>query len=247
MAMLRQLTECRIALRMKRLSVIVAIVISFVLWYSVAADYGDGVTSGTYHLNQNDQKSTLVLRSDHSFQQDLSERGEVKHATGTWRRVGEGGIAFSKEFLNVSGQEPGADGTAYGDIHKDFGFLVSITLSQYHVLWYGRDDPSPTNSVSGTYTGHESGVSASLVLRPDHTFEQSINTLGVTKQAKASWNIGQNGDIVFSKDFLKNSGEALRNDETASHDGHLQGPNLQIEIAKTSTSGVPTFRKKQFF
>jgi len=232
---------------MKRLSVIFVVVVCFVLWYSVAADYGDGVTSGTYHLDQNDQTSTLVLKPDHSFQQELSEHGEVKRATGTWRRVGEGGIAFSKEFLNVSGQEPSADGTAYGDIHKDLGFLVSIKLRQYHVLWYGRADPSPTDTVSGTYTGDESGVSASLVLRPDHTFEQSINPLGVAKQAKGGWSISQNGDIVFSKDFLKTSGESLRSDETASHDGHLQGRNLQIQIAKTSRSGVPTFRKKQFF
>lgn len=233
---------------MRRLLVIFVAVVCFVLWYSVAADYGDGVTSGTYHLSQNDQTSTLVLKPDHSFQQELSEHGEVERATGTWRRVGEGGIAFSKEFLTVSGQEPGADGTAYGDVHKDLGFLVSIKLRQYHILWYGRVDPSPTNTVTpGTYNGDESGVSASLVLRPDHTFEQSITTLGVTKQAKGSWSVSQNGDIVFSKDFLKTSGEALRSDETASHDGHLQGPNLQIQIARTSRSGVPTFRKKQFF
>jgi hypothetical protein len=115
------------------------------------------------------------------------------------------------------------------------------------VLWYGKVDPSPTNTVSGTYTGDESGVSASLVLRPDHTFEQAINTLGVTKQAKGGWSISQNGDVIFSKDFLKSSGEALRNDETASVDGQLKGPNLQILIATTSKSGVPTFRKKQFF
>jgi hypothetical protein len=58
-------------------------------------------------------------------------------------RLGEGGLAFSKEFLVVSGQEPAADGTPYGEMHKDFGLFVSITLKQYHVLWYGRVDPSP--------------------------------------------------------------------------------------------------------
>lgn len=218
----------------------------FFLWYSVAADYGYKAVSGTYTFASNEERSTLVLKSDRSFQQELSKHGKVERATGTWRRIGESGVAFSKEFLILSGQEPGADGTAYGEFHKNFGFLVSLTLSQYHVLWYGRVDPSPTNTVFGTYTGDENGVSASLVLKPDHTFAQAINTLGVTKQAKGSWSFGQNGAIVFSKNFLKTSGEALRSDETASA-WDPKGSNLQVQIALTSSSGVPTYRKNQFF
>src|SRR5450432_2937366 len=136
------------------------LVVSFVLWYIVASDYGDGVASGTYLFAQDGETSILVLNPDHSFQQELTEHGEVKRATGTWRRIGEGGIAFSSEFLIVSGQEPGADGTAYADIHKHVGLFVSLILRQYHVLWYGRVDPSPTNTVSGTYAGDEPRVSA---------------------------------------------------------------------------------------
>jgi hypothetical protein len=219
--------------------------VSSALWYEIA-DYGDGVTSGTYRFAENGETSTLVLKPDHTFQQDLSERGEVRSATGTWRRIGESGIAFSKEFLLVSGQEPGADGTAYADMHKDFGLFVTLIPSQYHVLWYGRVDPSPGNSLSGTYAGDEPGVSATLTLKPDHTFEQLIHTVSVTQQANGSWSVGQNGDILFSKDFLKSSGEALRGDETATA-WEPKGSNLQIQIAMTSRSGVPTFRKKQLF
>jgi hypothetical protein len=83
--------------------------------------------------------------------------------TGTWRRIGESGVAFSKEFLIVSGQEPGADGTAYGEFDKHFGFLVSLTLSQYYVLWYGRVDPSPTNTISGVSRSRISSKAPSLV------------------------------------------------------------------------------------
>jgi hypothetical protein len=220
-------------------------VVCFVLWYSVASDYSDNVASGTYHLADDGETSTLILKLDHSFQQELSQQGNVAHATGTWRRIGEGGIVFSKEFLPVSGQEPGADGTAFADIQKDLGFRVSLALRQYHVLWYGRIDPR-TNTVSGTYAGDEPGVSATLVLKPDHSFEQVIHTLGIKKEAKGSWTVGQNGDIIFSKDFLKASGEALRSDETASA-WDPKGSNLQIQIAMTSRSHVPTFRKKQFF
>jgi hypothetical protein len=218
-----------------------------VLWYSVASDYGDGVVSGTYRLAQNGETSTLVLKPDHTFQQELSEHGKVKRATGTWRRIGEGGITFSKEFLTVSGEEPSPDGTAYADIRKDFGFLVSLSLRQYHVLWYGKVDPLPTNTAVGIYAGDQSEASTSLVLKPDHTFEQVIHILDITKQAKGNWSLAQNGDIIFSKDFLKTSGEALRSDETASAWDPKGSNNLQIQITMTSSSGVPTFRKKQFF
>lgn len=222
------------------------LVVCFVIWYSVVSDYGDAVASGSYYLAENGETSTLVLKPDHSFQQELSEHGEVKRATGTWHRIGEGGIAFSKEFLLVSGQEPGADGSAYAEIHKDLGLFVSLIPRQYQMLWYGRVDPSPSNAVSGTYAGGEPGVSATLTLKADHTFEQAIHTPSITNQAKGNWSVGQNGDIMFSKDFLKASGEALSSNETASASGP-KGSNLQVEIATTPGAGVPTFRKKQLF
>jgi hypothetical protein len=187
----------------------------------------------------------LVLKPDHSFQQEVNRSGKVEQAVGTWRRIGEGGIAFSTDFLTISGQEPGADGTAYGDIHKDFGLLVSIRLAQYHVLWYGRKDPSTNDPVSGTYTGDEPGVLATLVLRPDHTFQQTLSHLGTSKEVEGTWRFGQNGDVIFSKAFLKTSGDSLAEDETASA-WNPEGSNLQIQIAVTSKSGPPTFRKKQF-
>jgi hypothetical protein len=234
---------------MKRLLILcgslVVLAVGFALWYMIASDYGDGVASGTYHFAENGETSTLVLKPDHTFQQELSVRGESRSAIGTWRRNGQSGIAFSREILLVPGQEPGADGIAYAHIHKDFGFFVTLIPSQYHELWYGRVGPSPSNGVSGTYAGDEPGVSATLTLKQDRTFEQVIHTVSVTQQAKGSWSVGQNGDILFSKDFLKASGEALRSDETATA-WEPRGSNLQIQIAMTSRWGVPTFRKKVF-
>jgi hypothetical protein len=89
-------------------------------------------------------------------------------------------------------------------------------------------------------------VSATLILKPDHTFEQVIHTVSITKQATGSWSVGQNGDINFSKDFLKASGETLRSNETATA-WSPKGSGLQIQITMTSKSGVPTFCKKQLF
>jgi hypothetical protein len=34
----------------------------FVLWYTLASDYGDGVASGVYRFSQDGQISTLILR-----------------------------------------------------------------------------------------------------------------------------------------------------------------------------------------
>jgi hypothetical protein len=223
--------------------VLVLSLFCFVLWFVIASDYSDKVVSGRYQLVQNCETSTLILKPDHSFHQELTRQGKTEHAEGSWRLFGEGHIAISKEFLRVSGQEPGPDGTAYGDIHKTLGFFVSLRLSQYHVLWYGRGDPSNGDPVSGTYSGDEPGVPATLVLKPDRTFEQTVTNLGIAKHAVGSWSFNRAGDISFSKAFLKTSGEPLRADETASA-WNPKGSNLQIEIAVTSKSGEPTFRKR---
>jgi hypothetical protein len=102
----------------------------FSIWYSVAADYGYGAVSGTYTFRQHGEESTLVLGKDRTFQQDLRRNGIVQHAEGTWRRLGEGGMVFSSEFLKLSGQESRPDGQADGEVRKHFlGLLVSIDLA----------------------------------------------------------------------------------------------------------------------
>jgi hypothetical protein len=99
---------------MKRLLIrggcLVVLVISLLLWYMVASDYGDGVASGTYQFAENGESSTLVLKPDHSFQQELIEHGEVKHATGTWRRIGEGALRFQRSFYPYLGRNLGPMG-----------------------------------------------------------------------------------------------------------------------------------------
>jgi hypothetical protein len=217
----------------------------FLLWYGVAADYSDGVASGRYRLAQDGETSTLLLNPDHTFQISMIRLGKEQHAAGTWRQVGEGGIAFSKEFSILPGQETRPDGSAFADMHKDFGLFVSLALRQYQVVWYGKVDSSSKDGVSGTYAGDENGIPATLILKADHTFEQSVTYLGVRKQAQGKWILGQNGNISFSKEFLKTSGEPLSDNETASA-MDPQGSNLQVEIAVVSKSGPPTFRKSFF-
>ena len=82
--------------------VVVLLFICFVLWATVAMDYGDSVAVGTYSLAENGETSTLVLKPDHTFQQDLNQSGKMQHAEGTWRCFAEGGIEFSQQFLVLS-------------------------------------------------------------------------------------------------------------------------------------------------
>jgi hypothetical protein len=109
-----------------------AILLAIVLfwgWYYIAADYSYGAVSGTYTLSLNGEKSTLILNQDRSFQQELSRDGKVERTQGTWRRLGQGGVVFSKEFLKVSGQEVRPDGQADGEVKKKLGLFLSIRLN----------------------------------------------------------------------------------------------------------------------
>jgi hypothetical protein len=97
-------------------------------WYWEGENFSDRAVSGTYTFRLNGETSTLVLRPDHSFQQELDSAGTVRRAEGSWHVFGEGGIAFSGEFLKVAGEEMGASGRPYGQIENWFG-IVSITLA----------------------------------------------------------------------------------------------------------------------
>src|ERR1700677_4243567 len=99
------------------------IVISFG-WLFFALDYGDHVVVGTYVMASSGQTCTLTLRADHSFHQERTQMGKTLTADGSCRRIGEGGLAFSKQFLIMPGQEPCPDGTSYGRIHKALGLFT---------------------------------------------------------------------------------------------------------------------------
>ncbi len=108
---------------------ILLLAILFWVWYSVAADYSYGAVSGTYAFSLNGETSTLILNKDRSFKQELSREGKVERTQGSWRRLGEGGVVFSKEFLKVSGQEVRPDGQVDGEVRKRLGLYLSVALN----------------------------------------------------------------------------------------------------------------------
>jgi hypothetical protein len=117
---------------------VLVVVVFFWVWYVVAADYGYGALSGTYILQSGPETSTLILRENRIFEQQQSHMGREERVRGTWRRVGEAGIAFSHEFLNTQQQNPGLDREVYGGVEKRrLGLIPYIVLDPV-------DSSSPT-------------------------------------------------------------------------------------------------------
>ena len=66
-----------------------------VVWYVIASDYSyDGIT-GTYVQRSTTEDSTLILKNDQHFEQEVTHDGVTQRAHGTWRRLGEGRIVLS--------------------------------------------------------------------------------------------------------------------------------------------------------
>ena len=216
-----------------------------ICWFVIASDYSDAAASGTYRLVHNGITSTLVLRPDHSFKQEVSVSNATQRAEGTWRRVGEGGVAFSRDFLTLPGEQPDEDGTAYSDMQRRFGILIRLSLRPYQVVWYGRSDPATTDPLVGRYQETEGTHSRTLVLNPDHTFDQTVAGFMQTASARGTWSVASNGDVVFSREFIKPSGQRLASGETAKSMDPRGSRFLQVEIAANEELGTLTYYKKQ--
>lgn len=94
-----------------------------ILWfgYMWLADYGDGVASGTYEALADGQRTTLVLKPDHTFHQTKASSDGPEQGDGTWRRIGEGGLVFSGTILALPHQRVMSNGEAYGTLNKTAG------------------------------------------------------------------------------------------------------------------------------
>jgi hypothetical protein len=99
------------------------------VWYWFAADYSYSAVSGAYAFQSNEESSILMLRKDKVFLQERTSHGKTERAKGTWRRVGEGGIVLSAEFLPVGQINARSDGSVDGEVQKSFLELIpSIVL-----------------------------------------------------------------------------------------------------------------------
>ena len=114
---------------LKIIGATVLVLLIFCIWYWFAADYSYSAVSGTYAYQSDGESSVLMLRKDKVFLQERTSHGQTERAQGTWRRVGEGGIVLSAEFLPVGQVNARSDGSVDGEVQKSFLELVpSIVL-----------------------------------------------------------------------------------------------------------------------
>ncbi len=113
----------------------------FCLWYSIAANYDYDELAGTYTFSGDGVSSTLVLKADATYQQELRHNGRVDYAKGTWHRSGMAGVGFSNGFLRLPGtrtaieewpdsspSDPDAH-TFYGHFRKVLGIYPVLDLN----------------------------------------------------------------------------------------------------------------------
>jgi hypothetical protein len=99
-----------------------------VVWYVIASDYSyDGIT-GTYVQRSTTEDSTLILKNDQHFEQEVTHDGVTQRAHGTWRRLGEGRIVLSPEFITLPSVKRRSDGEVDGEVIKTFGLFPQIVL-----------------------------------------------------------------------------------------------------------------------
>ena len=104
--------------------------------YGVIADYSYRAVAGVYRAKSHGVVSTLLLGEDQGFAQEVVLNGKTQRSRGTWRRFGEGRVAFSKEFIRMQGEEARSDGQVDGEVEKTLGLFFTIHI-----------DPDPGGSV----------------------------------------------------------------------------------------------------
>jgi hypothetical protein len=119
----------------------------FVGWYCIAANYDYTALAGTYIFHDDKVSAILLLRSDKSFHQEITEQGKRRIADGIWHRSGQAGTSFSKEFLRIPGAKTFTEefGMSYGNEEDSeyFGRFEKIG-GIYPILKLNANPPGPT-------------------------------------------------------------------------------------------------------
>jgi len=120
----------------------------FDFWFVIASGYDYSDLAGTYDFKDSNEAATLYLKSDHTFQEEITHSGRVDHAQGTWDRSGMAGVEFSAGFIKVPGAKTYAEefpDHLYGnpEDHQYFGRFEKI-LGIYPTLHMNANPPGPT-------------------------------------------------------------------------------------------------------
>ena len=111
----------------KRATVVLLVGLFAIGWWWMGWDFSDWKVAGKYVSDSSTGHNSIRLKPDHSFEQEMTVDGQTKHASGSWRRFGQAGVAFSNSFLGASPAAI-ADNNVYGMLDSTFGF-VTLTLN----------------------------------------------------------------------------------------------------------------------
>ena len=113
------------------------ILLLLVIWFVIASGYDYADLAGTYTTKADGVSFSLILSPDRTFHEELQDSAGPKSADGSWRRIGEGGVAFSGEFLRLPGQQSYSDRFGHDSnstTNADFGGNFYKILTVYPEL-----------------------------------------------------------------------------------------------------------------
>ncbi len=97
-------------------------------WYVISSDYSYDAISGTYSQSNTTETSTLVLSKDQTFEQEVNLNGNIERANGEWRRIGEGRVVFSPEFIGLPSLKRRSDRQVDAEVKKTLGLLPQLVF-----------------------------------------------------------------------------------------------------------------------
>ena len=98
-------------------------------WYVEAEDFSEQRVSGVYVLRHDGITQKIVLRPNHTFDQEDAANGAIRHGSGTWRVFSSTGhVAFSSSFIDARPSWRGQDEHEVYGVFKNYFGIVSLNF-----------------------------------------------------------------------------------------------------------------------
>jgi len=149
---------------------IMALVALAFIWLSFVLCSSAPLTSATaYSVNLQTRSGQRKIDPDPQARPHVpagvERSGRIQHASGTWRKLGEGGVVFSKEFLVLTGQEPAPTVRLMGRSTKLSDWSVKSGSERLRRGMVRQGHQFRGSILVWSYAGDEEGVPATLIIR----------------------------------------------------------------------------------
>lgn len=122
--------------------------------------------------------------------------------------------------------------------------MIIVAPFTFYILWYWDSENLSVTAVSGTYAMRVDDVSATLVLRPDQTFQEQLKASGEVKHAEGKWELAGENHIAFSPELLAVSGRQISSAGTTHADIVKRFGAVWINLP--ANAGGLSFHKRWF-